>query len=105
MSQRSKVLVELQAVSKSYKKPEHQDLLVLNQINPKLYQGEIVALLGKSGSGKSTLMRQLRDGKVENFPPPSEIRCVMVEHALQGEDTSLSIIDFVAAGNALPNFT
>lgn len=43
-------------------------------------------------------MRQLRDGKVENFPPQDQLRCVMVEHALQGEDTSLSILDFVAAG-------
>ena len=46
-------------------------------------------------------MRQLRDGKVENFPPQSELRCVMVEHSLQGEDTSLSIIDFVAAGTSI----
>ncbi len=43
-------------------------------------------------------MRQLRDGKVENFPPQDELRCVMVEHALQGEDTSLSVIDFIASG-------
>ncbi len=53
----SKLLVELQAVSKSFKKPEHQDLLVLDQINFTLHQKEIVALLGKSGSGKSTLLR------------------------------------------------
>ena len=43
-------------------------------------------------------MRQLRDGKVENFPPQSELRCVMVEHSLQGENTSLSVIDFIASG-------
>ena len=43
-------------------------------------------------------MRQLRDGKVENFPPQDQLRCVMVEHALQGEDTSLSVLDFIAAG-------
>lgn len=43
-------------------------------------------------------MRQLRDGKVENFPPQSQLRCVMVEHSLQGEDGSLSVLDFVAAG-------
>lgn len=43
-------------------------------------------------------MRQLRDGKVENFPPQDQLRCLMVEHALQGEDTSLSVLDFIAAG-------
>lgn len=46
-------------------------------------------------------MRQLRDGKVENFPPQDELRCIMVEHALQGEDTSLSVIDFIASGECL----
>jgi elongation factor 3 len=41
-------------------------------------------------------MHQLRDGKAENFPPQDQLRCVMVEHSLQGEDTSLSVIDFIA---------
>jgi elongation factor 3 len=58
-------------------------------------------VLGANGTGKSTLMRQLRDGKIENFPPPHELRCVMVEHALQGEDTSLSVFNFIAAGALL----
>ena len=43
-------------------------------------------------------MRQLRDGKVENFPPQEQLRCVMVEHSLQGEDGSLSVLEFVASG-------
>lgn len=43
-------------------------------------------------------MRQLRDGKVENFPPQDQLRCVMVEHSLQGENTSTSVLDFVASG-------
>ncbi|GAB1524083.1 [NU+] prion formation protein 1 [Rhizoctonia solani] len=36
---------------------------------------------------------------VENFPPQSEVRAVMVEHALQGEDASLSILDFIASAS------
>lgn len=53
----SSVIVDLKAISKSFKKAEHQELLVLDNINFKLQEGEIVALLGKSGSGKSTLLR------------------------------------------------
>jgi elongation factor 3 len=48
-------------------------------------------------------MRQLRDSKVENFPPQSQLRCVMVEHSLQGEDGTLSVLDFVTADKALTN--
>ena len=73
-------------------------LLLLSHTSLRLFRGRRYGILGPNGSGKTTLMRQLRDGKVENFPPQSEVRCVMVEHALQGEDTSLSIIDFVASG-------
>jgi elongation factor 3 len=73
-------------------------LLLLSHTTLKLFRGRRYGILGPNGSGKSTLMRQLREGKVENFPPQDELRCVMVEHALQGEDTSLSIIDFIASG-------
>jgi elongation factor 3 len=76
-------------------------LLLLSHTTLKLYRGRRYGILGPNGSGKSTLMRQLRDEKVENFPPQDELRCVMVEHALQGEDTSLSVIDFIASDKAL----
>jgi elongation factor 3 len=76
-------------------------LLLLSHTTLKLYRGRRYGILGQNGSGKSTLMRQLREGKVESFPPQDELRCVMVEHALQGEDTSLSVIDFIASGEFL----
>jgi NitT/TauT family transport system ATP-binding protein len=50
-------IIDIQGVNKSFKKAEHQELLVLNNINFQMQEGEIVALLGKSGSGKSTLLR------------------------------------------------
>lgn len=73
-------------------------LLLLSHTKLRLIRGRRYGILGANGSGKSTLMRQLRDSKVENFPSQDQLRCVMVEHALQGEDTSLSILDFIAAG-------
>ncbi|TBU49489.1 P-loop containing nucleoside triphosphate hydrolase protein [Dichomitus squalens] len=76
-------------------------LLLLSHTHLRLFRGRRYGILGTNGSGKSTLMRQLRDGKVENFPPQDQLRCVMVEHSLQGEDTSLSVLDFVAADKAL----
>jgi len=50
-------IIEITHLQKAYKKAATQELLVLEDINFQLQEGEIVALLGKSGSGKSTLLR------------------------------------------------
>lgn len=50
-------IIEVVNVDKHFKIGDRQDLLVLNDINFRMHQGEIVAVLGKSGSGKSTLLR------------------------------------------------
>ncbi|KTC98658.1 AAA-associated domain-containing protein [Legionella erythra] len=53
----AETIIALENCRKSFKKASAQDLLVLEDVNFKLREGEIVALLGKSGSGKSTLLR------------------------------------------------
>ncbi len=53
----SSPLIEVVNVYKTFRKGDRQELLVLEDINFRMYEGEIVAILGKSGSGKSTLLR------------------------------------------------
>ncbi len=50
-------LLEVLACRQSYHKEASADLVVLDDVNLTLREGEIVALLGRSGSGKSTLLR------------------------------------------------
>jgi NitT/TauT family transport system ATP-binding protein len=50
-------LIEVYDVEKSFKKGDRQELLVLKDVNFRMNEGEVVAILGKSGSGKSTLLR------------------------------------------------
>ena len=74
-----KILLETRSVTKKFPK-----VLANNDINIKLYDREILALLGENGAGKSTLMnvlyglykpttgRILLDGKEVQFPSPKD---------------------------------
>ncbi len=53
----SHALLQLRSCCQAFPKPDGKELLVLNDINFTLKEGEIVGLLGRSGSGKSTLLR------------------------------------------------
>ena len=50
-------LLEVRGCRQSYHKEASADLVVLDDVNLSLREGEMVALLGRSGSGKSTLLR------------------------------------------------
>jgi NitT/TauT family transport system ATP-binding protein len=50
-------LIDVRGCRQAYHKDANADLVVLDDVNMTLREGEIVALLGRSGSGKSTLLR------------------------------------------------
>jgi NitT/TauT family transport system ATP-binding protein len=51
------VLLDLKGVKKTFRTPDRRERTVLEGVDFRLMEGEIVGLLGKSGSGKSTLLR------------------------------------------------
>ncbi|MBW4021937.1 MAG: nitrate/sulfonate/bicarbonate ABC transporter ATP-binding protein [Proteobacteria bacterium] len=50
-------LVRIENCRQSYPKESASDVIILDEVNLSLREGEIVGLLGRSGSGKSTLLR------------------------------------------------
>src|SRR5215472_10737024 len=53
----AQTLLDVHDVRRSFPRPGGGELLVLEGVELRLNEGEIVGLLGRSGSGKSTLLR------------------------------------------------
>ncbi|KAF9351376.1 hypothetical protein BGX34_000634 [Mortierella sp. NVP85] len=78
-------------------------MMLLNHTKLRLHRGRRYGLCGHNGAGKSTLMRSIAQGKLDGFPSPDVLRTVFVEHALQGDQGEMSIVDFVASDVKLAN--
>ncbi len=80
-------LVSVNHVRHFYKRGASSNLLVLDNVDLKLYDNEIVALLGRSGCGKSTLLRI-----VSGLMPPSEGEVDIGGQAVKGPASGLAMV-------------
>ncbi|MFY9642620.1 MAG: nitrate/sulfonate/bicarbonate ABC transporter ATP-binding protein [Rhodomicrobium sp.] len=80
-------LVSVNRVRHFYKRGASSNLLVLDNVDLKLYDNEIVALLGRSGCGKSTLLRI-----VSGLMPPSEGEVDIGGQAVKGPASGLAMV-------------
>ncbi|MBA2711177.1 MAG: AAA-associated domain-containing protein [Tatlockia sp.] len=83
----SETIIAIENCYKSFKKASAQDLLVLEDVNFKLREGEIVALLGKSGSGKSTLLRI-----IAGLLPPTSGKVTYRGHPVTGPMPGIAMV-------------
>ncbi|MGO9803377.1 MAG: AAA-associated domain-containing protein [Steroidobacteraceae bacterium] len=80
-------LLEVQGVCKSFRKPDGDQLVVLEKVNMALRPGEIVGLLGRSGSGKSTLLRQ-----IAGLDEPSDGVVNYLGHPVSGPASGIAMV-------------
>jgi len=80
-------LLEVQGVCKSFRKPDGDELVVLEKVNMTLRPGEIVGLLGRSGSGKSTLLRQ-----IAGLDEPTSGQVNYLGHAVHGPASGIAMV-------------
>src|SRR6185437_15588365 len=80
-------LICAEKVCKTYQTAETSGRLVLDHVDFSLFEGEIVAILGKSGSGKSTFLRVLA-----GLTPPTEGRVAYRGRAVDGPAQGIAMV-------------
>jgi len=70
--------------------------ILLHNTKMKLLRGKNYGLLGGNDCGKTTLMRSIANNQVEGFPDTGSVKTVFVEADIQGEQSHLSCVDYVA---------
>jgi NitT/TauT family transport system ATP-binding protein len=80
-------LLQVDAVAKSFEKPDGQELLVLEGVNLQLFEGQIIGLLGRSGSGKSTLLRL-----IAGLAAPTRGQCNYLGIPVDGPAVGISMV-------------
>ena len=83
----SDALLQLRSCCQAFPKPDGKELLVLNDINFTLVEGEIVGLLGRSGSGKSTLLRL-----ISGLARPTAGSVMYQGHAVTGPAPGIAMV-------------
>ncbi|MBV8851951.1 MAG: nitrate/sulfonate/bicarbonate ABC transporter ATP-binding protein [Sinobacteraceae bacterium] len=80
-------LLDVQSVSQAFRKPDGDELVVLEGVNLTLREGEIIGLLGRSGSGKSTLLRVIAG---LNTPTSGEVH--YLGHTVGGPAAGIAMV-------------
>jgi NitT/TauT family transport system ATP-binding protein len=83
----SQVLLEVSNCRKAFPKPDGGELLVLEGMNLRVEEGEIVGLLGRSGSGKSTLLRL-----IAGLSRPSDGKVTYLGHPVHGPADGIAMV-------------
>ena len=83
----SSLLLDVQGIRKTFPKPDGGELVVLDDVNLRVAEGEIVGLLGRSGSGKSTLLRL-----IAGLSSPSGGRVSYFGHTVEAPPPGIAIV-------------
>src|ERR1700689_4107134 len=80
-------LLDLQHVRRAFAKPGGGELLVLEDVDLTLREGEVAGLLGRSGSGKSTLLRI-----IAGLAPPTAGSVNYMGHPVDGPAQGIAMV-------------